>query len=65
MARYRNNLPQLTGDPFLTGGGLETTLYFIHSIDLMRGLRDEFEGDLPLVVISGCMGSRGDGIGHR
>jgi len=28
MARYRNNLPQLDGDFFLTDGGIETTLIF-------------------------------------
>jgi homocysteine S-methyltransferase len=34
MARYRNGLPQLAGDLFLTDGGLETTLFFAHGIDL-------------------------------
>lgn len=131
MTRYRNHLPQLAGDLFLTDGGLETTLYFLHGIDLpefaamvvldrkggpdllrdyyrsyaaiarqygagfilesptwrasrawgermglglkqtldynrrgialMLELRAEFEDDLPHVVVSGCMGSRGDG----
>ena len=131
MTRYRNHLPQLAGDLFLTDGGLETTLYFLHGIDLpefaamvvldrkdgpdllreyyrsyaaiarqhgagfilesptwrasrtwgeklgfgleqtldynrrgialMLELRSEFEDDLPHVVVSGCMGSRGDG----
>ncbi|MEO1208908.1 MAG: homocysteine S-methyltransferase family protein [Cyanobacteria bacterium J06638_20] len=28
MARYRNHLPQMAGDLFLTDGGLETTLLF-------------------------------------
>jgi S-methylmethionine-dependent homocysteine/selenocysteine methylase len=28
MPEYRNALPQLSGDPFLTDGGLETTLIF-------------------------------------
>ena len=28
MARYRNALPQLKGDLFLTDGGIETTLIF-------------------------------------
>lgn len=34
MGIYRNSLPQLEGDFFLTDGGLETTLVFHHSIDL-------------------------------
>jgi S-methylmethionine-dependent homocysteine/selenocysteine methylase len=28
MAKYRNNLPQLSGDLFITDGGIETTLIF-------------------------------------
>jgi hypothetical protein len=28
MAKYRNNLPQLSGKLFLTDGGIETTLIF-------------------------------------
>ncbi|NJR21694.1 MAG: homocysteine S-methyltransferase family protein [Richelia sp. CSU_2_1] len=34
MARYRNNLPQLTKDLFITDGGLETTLIFHEGWDL-------------------------------
>ena len=34
MAKYRNNLPQLAGDLFLTDGGLETTLIFHDGLDL-------------------------------
>ncbi|CAN1210220.1 Homocysteine S-methyltransferase [Tumidithrix helvetica PCC 7403] len=34
MARYRNNLPQLSNDLFLTDGGLETTLIFREGLDL-------------------------------
>ncbi len=34
MPKYRNNLPQLSGDLFLTDGGLETTLVFHEGIDL-------------------------------
>ncbi|MFP6583399.1 MAG: homocysteine S-methyltransferase family protein [Candidatus Hydrogenedentota bacterium] len=34
MSRYRYALPQLSGKPFLTDGGLETTLIFHHGIDL-------------------------------
>ncbi|MBN8734622.1 MAG: homocysteine S-methyltransferase family protein [Acidobacteria bacterium] len=33
-ARYRGFLPQLTGQPFLTDGGLETTLVFLQGYDL-------------------------------
>ena len=34
MARYRNNLPQLAGDLFLTDGGIETTLIFREGLEL-------------------------------
>jgi S-methylmethionine-dependent homocysteine/selenocysteine methylase len=34
MSKYRNQLPQLNGDLFLTDGGLETTLVFHDGIDL-------------------------------
>jgi S-methylmethionine-dependent homocysteine/selenocysteine methylase len=34
MARYRNNLPQLSGDLFLTDGGIETTLIFHEGLEL-------------------------------
>ncbi len=34
MAKYRDRLPQLTGDIFLTDGGLETTLVFNHRVEL-------------------------------
>jgi S-methylmethionine-dependent homocysteine/selenocysteine methylase len=34
MARYRNNLPQLSNKFFLTDGGLETILIYHHGIDL-------------------------------
>lgn len=34
MAKYRNRLPQLGAVPFLTDGGLETTLIFEDGIDL-------------------------------
>jgi S-methylmethionine-dependent homocysteine/selenocysteine methylase len=34
MAKYRNALPQLSGDWFLTEGGIETTLVFDKGIDL-------------------------------
>jgi S-methylmethionine-dependent homocysteine/selenocysteine methylase len=34
MARYRNNLPQLANDLFLTDGGLETTMIFREGLDL-------------------------------
>lgn len=131
MPRFRNNLPQLSGDLFLTDGGLETTLVFHDgtdlpgfaafvlldseegrarlqkyyrkymdiardykmgfilesmtwranpdwgqklgystekiadfnrkSIELLQGIRSEYEGDISHVVISGCIGPRGDG----
>jgi S-methylmethionine-dependent homocysteine/selenocysteine methylase len=34
MARYRNHLPQLSGDLFLTDGGIETTLIFHEGFEL-------------------------------
>jgi S-methylmethionine-dependent homocysteine/selenocysteine methylase len=34
MARYRDALPQLAGRPFLTDGGLETTLIFLEGLTL-------------------------------
>ena len=34
MATYRNQLPQLSGDLFLTDGGIETTLIFHDGFDL-------------------------------
>jgi len=131
MPLYRNELPQLSGDLFLTDGGLETTLIFHEGIDLpafaafvllenqdgcetlrkyyrryaniarnhnvgfilesmtwhaskdwgrklgysseqiadfnrkgielLQGIRREYEGAVPHMVISGCIGPRGDG----
>ncbi|MGH2416051.1 MAG: homocysteine S-methyltransferase family protein [Microcystaceae cyanobacterium] len=34
MAKYRNNLPQLSSDLFLTDGGIETTLIFHEGFEL-------------------------------
>ena len=34
MPRYRSALPQLSGDLFLTDGGIETTLIFHEGLDL-------------------------------
>lgn len=34
MARYRGGLPQLEGQPFLTDGGIETTLIFHDGLEL-------------------------------
>jgi S-methylmethionine-dependent homocysteine/selenocysteine methylase len=34
MAKYHADLPQLSGDPFLTDGGLETTLVFLKGVEL-------------------------------
>ena len=33
-AKYREALPQLTGEDFLTDGGMETTLIFLEGVDL-------------------------------
>ena len=34
MAKYRSNLPQLTGDLFITDGGIETNLIFNDGLDM-------------------------------
>jgi S-methylmethionine-dependent homocysteine/selenocysteine methylase len=34
MAQYKNHLPQLENELFLTDGGLETTLLFLEGLDL-------------------------------
>ncbi|HUG80014.1 MAG TPA: hypothetical protein VML01_00010 [Bryobacterales bacterium] len=34
MTRFRNALPQMEGDFFLTDGGIETTLIFLEGLDL-------------------------------
>lgn len=34
MAKYRNALPQLGGEFFMTDGGIETTLIFLDGQDL-------------------------------
>lgn len=131
MPKYRNHLPQLSGEPFLTDGGIETTLIYhegfklphfaaFHllqddlgmdalrryyrtyasiaavnkvgfilesptwrtnhdrgikldydreslananrkAIDLLVEIRNEYENEDSRMVISGCIGSRGDG----
>ncbi len=35
MAQYRTHLPQLSGTPFLTDGGIETTLMFHEGLSLL------------------------------
>jgi S-methylmethionine-dependent homocysteine/selenocysteine methylase len=34
MSKYRSQLPQLSGGPFITDGGIETTLIFLEGFDL-------------------------------
>ena len=34
MPKYRNGLPQLSGDIFLTDAGVETDLIFNHGIEI-------------------------------
>jgi homocysteine S-methyltransferase len=34
MSKYRNALPQLRDAPFITDGGLETTLIYHDGVDL-------------------------------
>jgi homocysteine S-methyltransferase len=68
MALYRHRLPQLDGTPFLTDGGLETSLVFLEGVDLpafaafplltdeegRRRLRRYFEPYLRLAVARGA-----------
>ncbi len=68
MALYRHRLPQLDGTPFLTDGGLETSLVFLDGVDLpafaafplladeegRRRLRRYFEPYLRLAVERGA-----------
>lgn len=131
MAKYRDHLPQLSGELFLTDGGIETTLIFHEGLELpyfaavdllkhdegyaalqkyfrtyaalarrygvgcilesatwraspdwgtklgysaavladlnrkaialLQGVRHEYEDDATRIVISGCIGPRGDG----
>ena len=72
MAKYRDDLPQLSDELFLTDGGLETTLIFHHGLDLpyfaafdlLRDsegwdvLRKYFEG-YAAIAESGNFGIRG------
>lgn len=65
MARYRDALPQLDGSLFLVDGGIETTLIFHDGLELpdfgaYDVIRAEAEDDHIKVVISGCVGPRGD-----
>ena len=98
VAKYRVALPQLTNAPFLTDGGIETTLIFHDGLELphfaaydlltrdggteasrlghstaelaelnrravrlLDGLRADYETETTPIVISGCIGPRGDG----
>jgi homocysteine S-methyltransferase len=68
MAKYRNALPQLSGDLFLTDAGVETDLIFNHGIDIRefashtllpdaegrKALGDYFRGFLSLAEEIGC-----------
>lgn len=49
MAKYRNDLPQLSGELFITDGGLETTLSFDGGFDL-----PEFAAFVLLDEVKGC-----------
>jgi homocysteine S-methyltransferase len=49
MPRYRNSLPQLSGDIFLADAGVETDLIFNHGIEIR-----EFAAHTPTTVIA-CM----------
>jgi S-methylmethionine-dependent homocysteine/selenocysteine methylase len=66
-AKYRGRLPQLDGRPFLTDGGLETTLVFHEGWDLpnfeaftlldsergQAALRDYFDRYVPMAIAAG------------
>jgi homocysteine S-methyltransferase len=68
MSRYRNNLPQLTGEIFLADGGIETDLIFNHGIEIREfaahtlltdagdreAVADYFRGFLALAGESGA-----------
>ena len=68
MARYRNALPQLSGDIFLTDAGVETDLIFNHGIEIhefashtllpdtdgRQALSDYFKSFLSLAGETGC-----------
>ncbi len=68
MARYRNALPQLAGDIFLTDAGVETDLIFNHGIEIREfaahtllpdpqgreALANYFRGFLALARETGC-----------
>jgi homocysteine S-methyltransferase len=68
MARYRNALPQLAGNIFLTDAGLETDLIFNHGIDIpefaahtllpdnsgREALGNYYRGFLSLADETGC-----------
>ena len=67
-AKYRKRLPQLDGRPFLTDGGLETTLIFHEGWDLpcfaafvlldsdrgRKALRDYFRRYVPMAIEAGA-----------
>ena len=67
-AKYRKRLPQLDGGPFLTDGGLETTLIFHEGWDLpcfaafvlldsdrgRKALRDYFRRYIPMAIEAGA-----------
>ena len=67
-AKYRKRLPQLDGGPFLTDGGLETTLIFHEGWDLpcfaafvlldsdrgWKALRDYFRRYIPMAIEAGA-----------
>ncbi len=68
MAKYRNALPQLSGEMYLADAGVETDLIFNHGIDIhefashtllpdpqgRQALGDYFRGFLSLARETGC-----------
>ena len=56
MPRFRQQLPQLDGDPFLTDGGIETTLTFTEGLTLPE-LADLLRRLPSLNVLGGCCGT--------
>lgn len=58
MAKYRDALPQLGGDWFLTEGGIETTLVFDKGLDLPEFSSFPLLETLTKVnILGGCCGT--------
>lgn len=69
MAKYRHNLPQLSGELFLSDGGIETSLIFLEGLDLpMFAAFDLFKNEegrraLHSYYVRYCALARASGLG--